>query len=165
MALRKSGKNALIQLVEVVETVEQTPFDISGVGTDGRSRANAFSFTIEGTVVDADGYNQPYTEPVPVGQSRVSGSMTVYYNVTADETNDLLWTIYEDQHDPTDCADPASYTIKIMPEGECEGKELWSITGFVIENLDIQMPHDNLMVIAFNWRAWVPTRSAIGPGS
>ena len=161
MGLRKSGKNALIQLVEVIESVEQTPFDISGVGTDGRSRANAFSFSVEGTVVDADGYNQPYTEPVPVGQSRVSGSMTVYYNGDTADVNDLLWEIYEAQHDPVDCEDAGTYTIKIMPEGDCEGKELWSITGFVIENLDIQMPHDNLMVIAFNWRAWVPTRSTI----
>ena len=164
MALRKSGKNALIQLVEVLVGVEQTPFDISGVGTDGRSRANAFSFTIEGTVVDADGYDQAYTEPVPVGQSRVSGSLTVYYNNTTDETNDLLWEIYEGQHDPVSCTDPADYTIKIMPEGDCTDKELWSITGFVIENLDIQMPHDNLMVIALNWRAWVPTRSIIEAG-
>jgi len=161
MGLRKSGKNALIQLVEVIESVEQTPFDISGVGTDGRSRANAFSFSVEGTVVDADGYNQPYTEPVPVGQSRVSGSLTVYYNGDTDDVNDLLWEIYEAQHDPASCEDVGNYTIKIMPEGDCEGKELWSITGFVIENLDIQMPHDNLMVIAFNWRAWVPTRSTI----
>lgn len=161
MALRKSGKNALIQLVEVLSGVEQTPFDISGVGTDGRSRANAFSFTIEGTVVDADGYNQPYTEPVPVGQSKVSGSLTVYYNVEADDVNDLLWEIYEGQHDPESCTDPVSYTIKIMPEGNCADKELWSITQFVIENLDIQMPYDNLMMIALNWRAWVPTRSTI----
>jgi hypothetical protein len=161
MALRKSGKNALIQLVEVVSGVEQTPFDISGVGTDGRSRANAFAFSIAGTVVDADGYNQPYTEPIPVGQSKVSGSLTVYYNVEADEVNELLWEIYEGQHDPESCTDPADYTIKIMPEGDCDDKELWSVTGFVIENLDIQMPFDGLMAIALNWRAWVPTRSTI----
>lgn len=161
MGLRKSGKNALIQLVEVVDEVEGTPFDISGIGTDGRSRSNAFAFSIEGSVVDADGYNQGYTEPVPVGQSRVSGSMTVYYNGEASDVNETLWDIYEAQHTPTSCTDPANYTIKIMPEGECVGKELWSITRFVLENLDIQMPHDNLMQIAFNWRAWIPTRSTV----
>lgn len=161
MGLRRSGKNALIQLVEVIDGVEQTPFDISGVGSDGRARADEFSFSIQGQVVEANGYNQPYTEPVPVGQSAVSGSLVVYYNGDTDDVNEVLWAIYEAQQNPASCTDVADYTIKIMPEGDCEGKELWSITGFVIETLDFPTPHDGLMRITLSWRGWVPTRSTI----
>lgn len=159
MGLRRSGKKALIQL-----TVSGgTAFDISGVDTDGRSRANAFEFTIAGTIAEANGYNQPYTEPVPVGQSAVSGSMTIFYNAAASEVNEYLWEMYEAQHDPESCTDVAAYTLTILPEGKCTGKEQWTITGCVIEELAIKMPHDDIMTIEFSWRGWVPTRSTYTP--
>lgn len=154
MALRVSGKRALIR----IRPPTGSDFDASGVSAEGEARANAFSFTIEGTVVDGDGYNQAYTRPIPVGQSRVSGSMTLFYNNTIAEANEVLNDLYLAQHAPDDCDDPAAYTLEIMPEGNCTGKELWSITGFVVENLDSQFPVDGLMTITFNWRGWTAQR-------
>lgn len=160
MGLRKSGKKALIQLTEALGA----PFDISGVDTDGRSRANSFEFSIAGTIAESNGYNQPYTEPVPVGQSAVSGSLVVFYNSAASDVNEYLWELYEAQHDPEDCEDVAEYTLDIFPEGDCEGKEQWSMSNFVIENLDIKMPHDEIMTVELSWKAWIPTRSTVAPG-
>ena len=159
MALRVSGKRALIRIKPPVGD----DFDASGVSADGEARANAFAFNVEGTVVDGDGYNQAYTRPIPVGQSRVSGSMTLFYNngggeAAAGEANDVLNALYTAQHAPDDCDDPAAYQMEVMPEGDCTGKELWYITAFVVENLDFQMPADNLMVIAFNWRGFTAAR-------
>lgn len=161
MGLRVSGKKALIQLTAGTDPA----FEISGVDTDGRSRANAFDFTIAGKVAEANGYNQPYTEPVPVGQSAVSGKTTVFYNSAADEVSEYLWTMYEAQHDPESCEDVAEYTMDIMPEGNCDGKEQWSLSQVILEDLSIKMPQDDLMTIDFSWRAWVPTRSTIAPGA
>ena len=154
MGLRVSGKRALIRIMPPVGS----DFDASGLSADGEARANAFSFAVEGTVVDGDGYNQAYTKPIPVGQSRVGGSMTLFYNNAAGEANAVLNALYLAQHAPDDCDDPAAYQMEIMPEGNCTGKELWYITAFVVENLDFQMPADNLMVIAFNWRGFTAAR-------
>ncbi len=154
MGLRVSGKRALIRIMPP----EADYFDASGVSADGEARANAFAFNIEGTVVDGDGYNQAYTRPIPVGQSRVGGSMTLFYNNSDDEANAVLNALYTAQHAPDDCDDPAAYQLEIMPEGNCSGKELWHITAFVVENLDFQIPADNLMVITFNWRGFTAAR-------
>jgi len=103
MGLRVSGKRALIRITPDGGTA----FDASGVSADGRGRANAFSFEIGAQVVDADGYNQDYTEPVPVGQSGVSGSLTVFFNSDSGEANTFLNAMREAQHTPAACAYPS----------------------------------------------------------
>jgi hypothetical protein len=160
MALRVSGKRALIR----IQPTAGSDFDASGVSSNGEARANQFGFQIAATVVDADGYNQPYTQPIPVGQSKVNGSMTLFYNNATGEANAVLNTLYAAQHAPDDCDDPSAYTLEIMPEGDCSGKELWYITAFVVENLDFQTPFDGLMVITFNWRGFTAAR-CIPPAS
>jgi len=157
MGLRVSGKRALIRITPEGGTA----FDASGVSADGRGRANAFSFEIGSQIVDADGYNQPYTEAVPVGQSGASGSLAVFFNSEAGEANIFLDAMREAQHDPADCEDPAEYTLDIMPEGECYGKEKWTLENVVLENLELPIPHDNLMVYTTPFRAGAVTRKSI----
>lgn len=160
MGLHVSGKRALIRIIPPTGVA----FDASGVSADGRARANEFSFSIQAQVVEVDGYNQAYTEPVPVGQSKVSGSMTLFYNQAANEANAVLETLYVAQHAPDDCDDPAAYALDIMPEGECVGKELWHVSAFVVENLELPMAHDGVLVISFNWHGWVVNRCILLSG-
>lgn len=157
MGLRVSGKRALIRIIQP----SGLAFDASGVGADGRARANAFSFEIGAQVVDADGYNQSYTEAVPVGQSRVAGSLTVFYNNDDDEANAVLAAMREMQHDPEACTDASAYTLEIMPEGECLGKEKWTIRNVVLVNLEFAIPHDGLMTITVPWQGWNAQRTRI----
>ena len=154
MGLRVSGKRALIRITPEGGTA----FDASGVSADGRARANAFSFEVGAQVVDADAYNQHYTEAVPIGQIGASGSMTVFFNAAAGEANDVLEVLRQAQHAPESCDDPGAYTLDIMPEGACVGKERWNISRFVVDTLNFSFPHDNLMLIQFSWHGWEPTR-------
>jgi hypothetical protein len=157
MGLRVSGKRALIRITPDGGTA----FDASGVSADGRGRANAFSFEIGAQVVDADGYNQDYTEPVPVGQNSVSGSLTVFFNSDTGEANTFLNAMREAQHTPASCDDPTEYTMDIMPEGECLFKEKWTLEDVVLENLELPIPHDNLLVYTTPFRAGAVTRKSI----
>jgi hypothetical protein len=157
MGKRISGKNALIQL----EESEGTAFDISGTDEDGRSRANSYSFTIAGNIAEAMGYNEDGVEPVPTGQTRVTGSMTVFYNSATDEVEDYLWDMYDDQHAPDSCSDVADYDMYVMPEGDCSGKTKWTLDRVIIQDLAFQFPVDDLAVISFNFQAWTAARSTI----
>jgi hypothetical protein len=159
MSLRISGKNALVQLVNDEGTGSE--FDISGSDTDGRGRANAFNFNIAGNVVEAMGYNEDGVEPVPTGQTRVTGSMTVFYSSDSGEVEEYLEEMYTAQHAPADCTDVGDYDMYIYPEGDCTGKTLWTMDHVIISDLDFQMPVDGLMIITFNWQAWDYTKETI----
>lgn len=158
MALRISGKNALVELEEVGS---ETSFEISGTDTDGRSRANAFSFNIAGNVVEAMGYNEDGVEPVPTGQTRISGSMTVFYSSDTSEAEEYLEEMYEAQHAPTSCEDVEDYDMFLYPEGDCTGKTKWTFDHVIISDLDFQFPVDGLAVISWNWQAWDYTKETI----
>lgn len=155
--MRKSGKKALIQLIRGAGT----PFDISGVDSDGRARANAFSFAIEGNVVEGMGYNEDYVESIPTGQSTVSADITTFYNAVSNEVNDFLWTMYEETHQVADCADRQEYTLVIMPEGDCSGKERWEFSWAVIGSFNVEIPFDELMTVQAPFTGWAATRSII----
>jgi len=156
--MRTSGKNALIQLVDSLAAT----FDISGVGADGRSRANDFSFEIAGSIVEAEGYGEDFVEPVPTGQTRVSGSLKVFYNSAAAEVEDYLWQMWEAQHAPDDCTDVAEYDMNIMPEGNCTGKTIWTVTNVVLETLSMPTPVNDILYIEIKWKGWQISRAAIG---
>jgi hypothetical protein len=160
MGKRVSGKNALVQMVDDPDNT-QTTFDISGTDTDGRSRANSFSFTIAGNVAEAMGYNEDGVEPVPTGQTRVNGSMTVFYNSDTDEVEDYLWSMYDAQHAPDACTDVEDRDMYIFPEGNCSGTTKWTLDRVVINDLDFQFPVDGLAVINFNFQAWKASRATV----
>lgn len=157
MGLRISGKKALVQLQRAAEA----EFDISGVGSDGRSRANDFNFTVSGNIAMAEGYNEDYIEHVPTGQSTAEGSMTAFYNAAAGEVEDYLWTMYEEQHVVGACADVQEYTLYISPEGDCSGKTKWTINNIVIKNLNFPIKHNEILVVTFDWGGWKVTRATI----
>ena len=157
MGVRKSGKNALITITPNVGDA----LDISGVGTDGRSRANDFSFEIAGNLVEAEGYNEDFVESVPTGQSRVSGSLKVFYNSAADEVEEFLWTMWQAQHMPSACTDVAAYTLNIKPEGNCSGQTDWEVSQLVLESLSFPMPVNDLLYIEIGWKGWEIERSTI----
>ena len=156
MGLRVSGKRALIWLASPT-----TVFEASGVSTDGRARANVFEFQIGGTVVEANGYNQPYTEPVPVGQNAASGTLTTFYNNAAGEANAFLEAMRLAQHEVADCADVDAYELVIMPEGGCVGKEKWHFVNVVLENRELPIPMDDLLLYTTPFKAGAGTRSII----
>ena len=155
--MRRSGKRALIQLQRGTDT----PFDVSGLSTDGHSRANEFSFQIEANTAEALGYNESWTETVPTGQSKWIAALTVFYNCTPGEVNEYLWTMWGEQHDTAACADPQEYTLFIMPEGDCEGRERWTGARVVLKSLDFPLPHSNVMVIKLAFAGWTMTREII----
>jgi hypothetical protein len=157
MGLRVSGKKALIQL----QRGSGTEFDISGADTDGRGRANDFQFEISGNVVDAVGYNEDWTEDVPTGQSNVTGSMTVFYNAAADEVEEYLWTMWDEEHATADCTDVQEYTMYIMPEGNCAGKTKWTISNVILRTLTFPIQHQEVLVIQFTWGGWQVSRATI----
>lgn len=157
MGLRVTGKRALIRITPEGGTA----FDASGVSADGRARANAFSFEIGAQIADANAYNQAYTEAVPIGQNAASGSLTVFYNAQNGEANVFFETMRQAQHEPGECTDALKYTMEIMPEGECEGKEKWTLGDVVLTSLEFVTPHDNLMVIQAPWRAWSVERELL----
>lgn len=161
MGLRVSGKNALIT---ITPPSPGTPFDISGVDTDGRSRANDFSFEIAGNVAEAEGYGEDFVEPVPTGQSRVSGSLKVFYNAATGEVEDFLWAMYQAQHMPEACTAVGAYALTIMPEGDCTGKAQWDFSQMIIETLSFPMPVNDLLYIEITWKAWEAERSAVSAG-
>jgi hypothetical protein len=156
--MRRSGKKALIQFQR---GALGTPFDMSGVSADGHSRANEFSFKIEGNTVEGDGYNESWVETIPTGQSKWEATLTVFYNAALNEVNAYLWTMWAETHDTADCADPQEYLLNIMPEGDCTGKELWVGTRATLKNLDIQTPHNNVMLIKMTLAGWMMDRSLI----
>ena len=157
MGLRVSGKNALVQL----QRGSGDEFDISGVDTDGRSRANAFEFTITPEMARAMGFNEDWKEPVPLGQREVAGSMTVFYNSAADEVEDYLWTMHEEQHAPSACSDPQEYTMYVMPEGNCAGKTKYTITNVVLEDLPFVFNPSEISAISFTWSGWQVSKATI----
>jgi hypothetical protein len=157
MGLRVTGKRALIRITPEGGTA----FDASGVSADGRARANAFSFEIGAQIAEANAYNQAYTEAVPIGQNAASGSLTVFYNAQNGEANAFFETMRQAQHEPGECTDALKYTMEIMPEGECEGKEKWTLEDVVLTGLEFVTPHDNLMIIQAPWRAWAVERELI----
>lgn len=156
MGLRVSGKRALIWMASPT-----TVFEASGVGTDGRARANAFEFQIGGAVAEANGYNQPYTEPVPVGQSGASGSLTTFYNNAANEANAFLNAMRLAQHAAAACADVAAYELYIMPEGGCVGHEKWRLVDVALGEYGLPIPHDDLLVYNTTFNAGAVTRALI----
>lgn len=157
MGLRVSGKNALIQL----KRGSGTAFDVSGVASDGRARANDFQFDISGNVAEAIGYNEDWTESVPTGQSKVGGSMTAFYNAASGEVEEYLWTMWEEQHAPASCTNVQEYTLLVMPEGNCSGKTLWTISNVVVKTLSFPVKHNEILVIQFTWDGWQVDRSTI----
>lgn len=161
MGLRVSGKNALITITDPAAA----EFDISGVDSDGRSRANDFSMEIAGNVVEAEGYGEDFVEPVPTGQTRVSGSLKVFYNSAADEVEDFLWEMYQAQHAPGTCTPVGAYSMTIMPEGNCTGKAQWDLSQVIIETLSTPMPVADIMYIEVAWKAWEAERSTISQGT
>jgi hypothetical protein len=155
--MRVSGKKALVQLQwGTAETL-----DLSGVGSDGRSRANDFQFTISADTAEAIGYNEDYKETVALGQSAVEGSMTVFYNAAANEVEDVLWTMWEAQHQVADCGEVGEYTLVIMPEGNCPGATEWEISNVVLKTLEFPIKFGEILVINFSWSGWQVTRSTI----
>jgi hypothetical protein len=157
MGLRVSGKNALVQL----QRGSGTEFDISGTDTDGRSRSNQFEFSITPEMARAFGFNEDWKESVPLGQREVSGSMTAFYNSASDEVEDYLWTMHEEQHEPSSCSDPQEYTMYIMPEGDCTGKTKYTVSNVILGELNMSPGPTDIMVIEFNWEGWEVSKATI----
>lgn len=143
--MRRSGKKALIQ----IQLDAETPFDISGVSTDGTSRSNEFSFEIAGEVQEnVSGYNEAFGESVPVGQSAWTASVKSFYNHAVGEVNRFLRTMFSNQHDPANNWDYSqSYKLIVMPDGNRSGFEKWTLYNAVIKNYAPDTPHDDMMAL------------------
>ncbi len=152
--MRRSGKKALIQ----IQFEEDTPFDISGVSSDGASRSNEFSFEITAEVKEGvSGYNEKFGESIPVGQSAWSAKVKAFYNHAIDEVNRFLSVMFTNQHDPDNNWDYAqSYKLIIMPDGDRSGYEKWTLYHAAIKNYAPDLPHDDIMTLAaqFNGGKW-----------
>lgn len=155
--MRRSGKRGLIQLQRGTDAL----FDVSGLSADGFGRANEFSFSIEGVTEEAAGYNDAWSETVPIGESKWTASITVFYNAASNEVNDYLWTMWTEQHNPDACTDAQEYTLWIKPEGDCTGKESWEGSRAVIKKLDIQTPAKNIMTIKAEFGGFEMERDTI----
>jgi hypothetical protein len=145
MGLRKSGTNALIRLT----APDGSYIDLSGVALDGRSRANNFAFEIGANVLEAVGYNEDWVEHVPAGSSFWKAAVSVFYNAAADEVEEFLNAMHVAQHAVADCADAGVYTLRIMPEGDCEGVTDWRGEHAVLLTRTVHaLPHELLMIEA-----------------
>jgi hypothetical protein len=159
--MRRSGKKALIQL----QFDSDTPFDISGLSSDGYSRSNEVSFEITGEVKEGvSGYNEKYGETIPIGQSAWSASVKSFYNHVAGEVVDALEQMFTRQHDPDNNWDYSqSYKLIIMPDGNRSGFEKWTLSNAVIKKEPTPMiPYDDIMTIAvdFSGGKWQRERIA-----
>lgn len=152
--MRRSGKKALIQL----EQNYVTPFDLSGVSSDGHSRSNEFQFEISAEVKEGvSGFNERFGESVPVGQTSWTASIKVFYNHVVTDVNRVLSEMFERQHDPAnEWAYAQSYRLFIMPDGNRSGFEKWTLHNAVIKNYAPDMPHDDIMTVSvqFSGGTW-----------
>ena len=155
--MRVSCKNALVQL----QRGSGDTFDISGKDSEGRSRANRFTLVITPQIARVLGFNEDWSEPVPLGQRAASGAVTVFYNAAPDEVEAYLWTMHEEQQAPSDCSDPQAYTMYIMPEGDCAGKTKFTISNVVLNELPLVFELGAVAVIRFTWEGWRVSRSTI----
>lgn len=144
--MRRSGKKALIQ----IQLNSETPFDISGVGSDGFSRSNEFAFEISAEVQEGvSGYNEAFGESVPVGQSSWSASVKSFYNHVVGEVNRYLRTMFSNQHDPANNWDYATaYKLIVMPDGNRSGFEKWTLYNAAIKTYSPDTPHDDMMTLS-----------------
>lgn len=158
--MRRSGKKALIQLFS---QASETPFDLSGVSSDGFSRSNEFKFEIVGEVKEnVSGYNETYGESIPVGQSAWTADIKSFYNNGSEEVNAVLASMFSTQHN----ADTNSgnewyysnyYSLVIMPDGNKAGHEKFTLSNAVIKNYAPDMPHDDIMTLSaqFSGGKWL----------
>lgn len=153
--MRRTGKKALIQ----IQFESDTPFDISGLSSDGASRSNEFQFEIAGEVKEGvSGYNEKFGESIAVGQSSWSASVKSFYNHAVGEVNAYLRTMFIRQNDPDNNWDYAqSYKLIIMPDGNRSGFEKWTLHNAVIKNYSPDLPHDDMMVVSapFSGGKWI----------
>jgi hypothetical protein len=147
MGLRKSGTNAFIRLT----APDGSYIDLSGVALDGRSRANNFAFEIGANVLEAVGYNEDWIEHVPAGSSFWKAAVSAFYNAADDEMEEFLNAMHVAQHAVADCADAGVYTLRIMPEGDCEGVTDWRGEHAVLLTRTVRaLPHEIMMIeVAF----------------